>query len=104
LFPEKDTTVFYESKKEFTLQRLDAGIAKIGLQKPRPKEGMGIFINPDDSYDYKRAVEAHTVKTKPRSVNLTNFSKQRPRDDLLLNGNERLKNVMLENTKEVREE
>ena len=40
---------------------------------------------------------------KPRLVGLSNFSKETPRDEMLLKVNDAYTNVMLENTKTSRE-
>jgi len=58
---------------------------------------------PEDSYDIAKAAEVKTTRTKPRSIALANFSKQRPRDDLLHTQTDALANVLLENTREQRE-
>ena len=59
--------------------------------------------NPEDSFDYKKAIEAKTVRNKPKSINLTNFSKTRSRDENMYKTSDLLKNIELENTREERE-
>lgn len=58
---------------------------------------------PEDCYDYEKAIEVKTTRNKPRSVALSNFSKQKARDDMLLMTSDAYCNVLLENTKEDRE-
>ena len=58
---------------------------------------------PEDCYDYAKAIEVKTTRTKPRSIALSNFSKQLARDDIMLNTSDAFKNVLLENTKQDRE-
>lgn len=59
---------------------------------------------PEDCYDYDKAIEVKTIKTKPRIIGLTNFSKAKSRDEMLLNSNDAFANVILENTREERAE
>ena len=58
---------------------------------------------PEESYDHMKAVEVKTVRNKPRSIALTDFGKQKARDDLLMKTSDAFANVLLENTKEDRE-
>ena len=48
-------------------------------------------------------MDMKTTRNKPRSIALSNFGKERSRDDLLLNTNDAYANVKLENTREERE-
>lgn len=68
-----------------------------------PNNGLGMRIIPEMSYNYKNAIEAQTRTTKSRVVALADFERQSPRDDIMLQQTDMLKNVMLENTKEDRE-
>ena len=84
--------------------RLTRGYSNFRTQKSRDSPaGLGLKVEPEDSYDYRNAVEAHTTKTKPKTVALTNFKKQQSRDDKLLRSTDAYQNVMLENTKDERE-
>ena len=44
-----------------------------------------------------------TVRNKPRAVTLSNFGKQKARDDMLFKTSDAFANVLLENTREERE-
>ena len=59
---------------------------------------------PENCYDYSKAIEVKTIQTKPRIIGLTNFSKTRSRDQMLLNSSDAFANVILENTKKERAE
>lgn len=84
--------------------RLTRGYSNFRTQKSRESPtGLGLKLEPEDSYDYRNAVEAHTTKTKPKTVALANFKKQQSRDDKLLRSTDGYANVILENSKEERE-
>lgn len=68
-----------------------------------PNPGLGMRVVPESSYDYKRAIDAKTRTTKARVVALVKFDRTSPRDDLLFNQTDRLKNVLLDNTRGERE-
>ena len=77
LFPIMDQTTFYDYSKDKIMGRLTRGYSNFRTQKSRDSPaGLGLKIEPEDSYDYRNAVEAHTTKTKPKTVALTNFKKQ----------------------------
>lgn len=104
LFPIKDQTTFYDYSKDKVMGRLTRGYSNFKTQKSRESpHGLGLKLEPSDSYDYRNAVEAHTTKTKPKTIALTNFKKQQSRDDKLLRSTDGYANVELENTREERE-
>ena len=104
IYPEKDQATFYDANKEVTMKGLTAGGA---LPWNRMTERMAVkpihTEQPEDSYDYAKAVEVKTTKVKPRAINFADFNKQVSRDDSLLKTNDAYANVLLENTKEERE-
>lgn len=63
-----------------------------------------VFEEPEQCYDIQKAVDIKTIKMKPRLVALSNFSKETPRDELLLRANDAYTNVILENSKSEREQ
>ena len=86
------------------MSRLTKGHVQLDKKAPRENQGgLGMRIQPEPSHDYKRAMEARTRTTKPRILNLTDFDRQAPRDDMLMHTTDFLKNVLLENTREERE-
>ena len=54
--------------------------------------------------DYQKAIDASTVKLKPTRINFTNLTKQISRDEMLYRQDDRWSNVVLDNTREEREE
>lgn len=74
LWKEADQSTFYDSKKEYTMKKLTYG------QVPWNKKGTERTASPMEKYstcyDYQEAVNALTVKTKPRTRMLTNLTKQ----------------------------
>lgn len=50
-----------------------------------------------------KVIEAKTNKFRPKNINLTNIGGVTPRDDSLLRTSDRLGNIELENTREIRE-
>ena len=58
-------------------------------------------VEREDSIDYKKATEAHTL-IKRRIVSM-GFDKNVPRDDIMLQQTDMYKNVLLENSKPERE-
>ena len=58
---------------------------------------------PEDSYDIMKAIEAKTHRMKPRSIALANFKTTTARDEKLLKTSDAYVNVLLENTREERE-
>lgn len=101
LWKEGDSSCFYDSKKEAVMKNLSYGIPdwqKKGMERtPGPTEKYAT------SYDYEEAVNALTIKTKPRTRMLTNLTRQLPRDEMLLNTTDMFANVKLENSKDERE-
>lgn len=63
----------------------------------------GQHVTPEDCYDYGNAVTAKTRSIKPRTVALSNFTKQKSRDEMLLKTSDAYANVLLENSREDRE-
>lgn len=53
--------------------------------------------------DVVAAIDAKTIKTKPKHINLTNFKQTRARDESILKTDDRWQNNQLENTKDERE-
>ena len=104
LFPAGDMTTFYEADKTKLMGRLTRGYFNLRTQKPREAPpGLGLKLETEDSYDYKSAVEAHTTKTRPKTLALTNFNKHQGRDDVILRSTDMYMNVLMENSKEERE-
>lgn len=64
---------------------------------------MGMKVATEPSYNYQKAVDAKTKTTKARTISMSNFGRQSPRDDLMLKQTDMYRNVILENTKEERE-
>lgn len=104
IFPEGDQATFYDANKEFTMKGLTAGGALPWGKMTERVAAMPIKNEqPEDCYDYSKAVEVKTVRTKPRAIALADFNRQVSRDDSLLKTSDAYANVLLENTKEERE-
>ena len=74
LFPSKETSRFYDAKKEVTMKKLDAGI--LSWEKSYSSRSNSVFNNTyTESYDYENAMQAITKNLKPRISNLTNFKR-----------------------------
>ncbi len=104
LFPEKDQTTFYDANKEVTMKGLQVGGA-VNWKRMTKREAASPVVQeqPEDCYDYAKAMDVKTVKGKPRQIVLANMSKQYARDDIMLKTSDAFVNVQLENTKEDRE-
>lgn len=104
IFPEKDQATFYDANKEFTMKGLTAGGALPWNKMTERVAASPITTEqPEDCYDYTKAIEVKTTRTKPRHINFADFNKQVSRDDSLLKQTDGYANVLLENTKEERE-
>ena len=101
LWKEGDSSTFYKDQKEYTMKKLTHGM--VGWDKKGQERTASPMEKYSTSYDYQEAVNALTVKTKPRTRMLTNLTKQQPRDEMLLNTTDMFANVKLENSKEERE-
>lgn len=102
-FPETDQATFYDANKEITMRGLKAGTLPWNRMTKRPVVNSIDHMTPEDSYDHMKATEIKTLRTKPRSIALADFSKQKSRDDKLLRTNDAYANVELENSREQRE-
>jgi len=85
------------------MKGLRAGAVPWGKMTNKPVATTIITEAPEDCYDYSKAIEVKTTRTKPKLIGLSNFGKHKARDDLLLNTTDAHTNVLLENTKEERE-
>ena len=94
---------FYDSNKEVTMKGLNRHALPWQKMTSKPVSTKVDTEKPEDCYDYAKAIEVKTTKTKPKLVGLSNFGKEKPRDDLLLNTTDGYQNVLLENTKAERE-
>lgn len=76
IFPEGDQTTFYDANKEFTMKALAKG--NLPWQRMTKREVVSKVQQetPEDSFDPMKAVEAKTVRNKPRQIVLANFGKQ----------------------------
>lgn len=104
LFGKSHSGTFYDASKESTMKRLTSGIPKFEKVVSRPN----VSTSRDNlagvsCCDYEKAIEAKTVRTKPKKVNLTNIGKQVPRDEQIYRTDDRWVNQQLENTKGERE-
>ena len=103
LFPEKDIATFYDTNKEATMKGLKLGALPWKRMTKRQANSQVTTETPEDCYDYAKAMDVKTVKNKPRSIALSSFAKQQPRDEMLLKTSDAYANVLLENTKDERE-
>jgi len=103
LFPEQDIATFYDSNKEATMKGLRAGALPWRKMTSKPTSMTVTTETPENCYDYGKAIEVKTTRTKPRLIGLANFSKQTARDDMLLKTSDAYSNVLLENSKDERE-
>jgi hypothetical protein len=103
LFPEAESSTFYNANKEVTMKKLAGGNLPWNRMTNRAVASPHQNETAEDSYDHMRAIETKTTKTKPRSIALSNFGKTSARDDLMLKQSDAYANVLLENTKEERE-
>lgn len=104
MFTEQGTGTFYDAKKELLQSKLNLSILNWDKEMSSAKETNLKLDQPEDSFDYKKAIIAKTVRNKPKTITLTNFSKNTPRDDSLYKTNDFLRNIELENTREEREQ
>ena len=103
LFKTGDIATFYDANKEAIMKGLNRHALPWKRMTKRQAAETITTETPEDSYDYAKAVEVKTTRTKPRSIALTNFDKQKSRDDMLLKTSDAYCNVILENSKEERE-
>ena len=103
MYKEDGSGTFYDTKKEIIQSKLNLSILDWDKEKNVAKDLSLKLPNPEDSFDYKKAIEAKTVRNKPKSINLTNFSKTRSRDENMYKTSDLLTNIELENTREERE-
>lgn len=103
MFKTGDITTFYDANKETVMKGLKGGTLPWNLMTKRAANTQVISETPEDCYDYAKAIEVKTTRTKPRSIALTNFDTQKSRDDMLLKTSDAYSNVILENTRGERE-
>ena len=103
LFDPGDIATFYDTNKEATMKGLKAHALPWSKMTKKPVATTVDTEQPEDCYDYGKAIEVKTTKTKPKLIGLSNFGKTSARDDMLLKTNDAYQNVLLENTKEERE-
>lgn len=104
MFGNTETGAFYDAKIGITKPRLDAGIPKMKQIQPRKSATIMNSASAQMScVDVVAAIDAKTIKTKPKHINLTNFKSTKARDESILKTDDRWYNNQLENTKEERE-
>ena len=90
LFGKTDTSGgFYDAKIGITKPRLDAGISR--MEHVQPRKSHTIMNNGQQlsCVNIEKAVEARTIKTKPKHINLTNFKSVQARDESILKQTDR---------------
>lgn len=103
LFETGDITTFYDTNKEMTMKGLNRHALPWQKMTRKPVATTIDPDQPEDCYDYSKAIEVKTTRTKPRLIGLSNFGKQKARDDKLFKTTDAYQNVLLENTKDERE-
>ena len=85
LWPETDQATFYNANKEATMKKLTTATLNWKRMGRKDVAFASQHETPEDCYDYSNAVTAKTKTIKPRSVALSDFTRQKARDDQLLN-------------------
>ena len=85
------------------MKGLKAGALPWNRMTHRPVVSPHMNETPEESYDHMKAIDVKTHRNKPRSVALSDFTKTKSRDDMLITTTDAYANVILENSKEDRE-
>jgi hypothetical protein len=97
----KDTGRFYDTNEKANLIRLDISSPRMNSMLPHDPRTYEVPCSPEATINYKQAIATKT-SLKPKTLVLNNFSKQDGRSANIYI-NERMKNVVLDNTKDERE-
>jgi hypothetical protein len=73
---DEDTSAFYNTSKDFVMNRTDTYTPSIKKMKPHDHPSSVITVSPDATINYKNALNTKTTHIKPKILALTNFQKQ----------------------------